>query len=144
MFSRVLCGGLCFWFFPSPAGVSSCWFLPLVVCSLSASLPGMVGLWGRVICRWGWGGFLVPSPAMREIWLGLVLEFGPATAALHPVVDRHPLAHVLPIEESESLLQAVDCGPVLLLCAWCTVLAGASLGLANIWWSTASAEGVNI
>lgn len=47
-----------------------------------------------------------PSPAMREIWLGLVLEFGPATAALHPVVDRHPLAHVLPIEESESLLQA--------------------------------------
>ena len=72
-----------------------------------------------------------PSPAMREIWLGLVLEFGPATAALHPVVDRHPLAHVLPIEESESLLQAVDCGPVPLLCAWCTVLAGASLGLAE-------------
>ena len=72
-----------------------------------------------------------PSPAMREIWLGLVLEFGPAAAALHPVVDRHPLAHVLPIEESESLLQAVDCGPVLLLCAWCTVLAGASLGLAE-------------
>lgn len=49
--------GLCFWFFPSPAGVSSCWFLPLVVCSLSASLPGTVGLWERVICRWGigWG-----------------------------------------------------------------------------------------
>lgn len=104
----------------------------------------MVGLWGRVICRWGWGGFLVPSPAMREIWLGLVLEFGPATAALHPVVDRHPLAHDLSIEESETLLQAVDCGPVPLLCAWCTVLAGASLGLANIWWSTASAEGVYV
>lgn len=48
-----------------------------------------------------WLGSSSLPPAMREIWLGLVLEFGPAAAALHPVVDRHPLAHVLPIVESE-------------------------------------------
>ena len=115
---------------------------------MSASLPGMVGLWERVICRWGigwgWVGSSSLPPAMREIWLGLVLEFGPAAASLHPVVDRPPLAHDLSIEESETLFQVMVCGPVPLLCAWCTVLAGASLGLANIWWSTASTEGVYI
>ena len=94
MFSRVLCGVYVSGSSLPPAGVSSCWFLPLVVCSLSASLPGMVGLWERVICRWGigwgWVGSSSLPPAMREIWLGLVLEFGPAAASLHPVVDRPP------------------------------------------------------
>lgn len=72
------------------------------------------------------GGYLSRFPQLRDLWLELLHEYGPAAASKHCHLSHTPLVHDLTFEEVTDFLNTMSPTEQILSNAWCNILVGAS------------------